>query len=488
MILEFHALDLPERIPKQHLAADHRFAVQLAAPLEGRKVLRHEYRCADRDAQSRRALFLRHAEIAGAHLLRKLRDAQHILVRFRGQADHEIQLYGVPALIKRIGHGAHQIILGHALVDYVAQALRTRFGRECQRRFAHLLGFLQRIRQHRVDALRRQRNLHPLRGEFLHHAVRQLRQTGIIAAGQAHQRNFIIARIFHQLARHFHQMIGAALAHGAIQHARLTEPAAARAAAEDFQHDAVVHDFAVGHDQLFRIIRRVQIGDHRLAHNFRRAAFRLGRDGSNRSIGVAGYIVQARHVDSGDRRAHLQIFRARRAAFLPADVRIDGLIGFHFAIADGKHIHKIRQRFGVERAGAAADHERIIPRAILLQKWNARQIQRFQNVGKAHFILERDAQQIELAYRRAALQREQRHLLRAHFRDHIHPRRENAFAPCVRALVDDGIQNAHAQMRHADFIGIRKQKGVPYAHVRGIFHHRAVFAAHIAHGLLYPRH
>ena len=55
-----------------------------------------------------------------------LRDAQHILVGFRRQAQHEVELYRIPAAGEGGAETLVQVLLRHILIDGIPQALRTR--------------------------------------------------------------------------------------------------------------------------------------------------------------------------------------------------------------------------------------------------------------------------------------------------------------------------------------------------------------------------
>ena len=69
------------------------------------------------------------------HLVHQLRDAEHVLVRFCGQTQHEIELDIVPAAGKGVGAGRQNFVLGQILVDDVPQALGSRLRGEGQAAF-----------------------------------------------------------------------------------------------------------------------------------------------------------------------------------------------------------------------------------------------------------------------------------------------------------------------------------------------------------------
>ena len=115
----------------------------LTEPLEGGKRLGDKGRSAAGDAQATGADVFWHGEIRADYILRQMTDALQILVRFGGQADHEIELDRAPAAFKGVSHGTHQVVLSNTLVDYVAQALRAGFGSQRQAGFADLLRLLK---------------------------------------------------------------------------------------------------------------------------------------------------------------------------------------------------------------------------------------------------------------------------------------------------------------------------------------------------------
>lgn len=59
------------------------------------------------------------------------RQCKQILLGLRWEADHEIELYAVPACLKRILCGAQQVFFLHSLVDDVTQTLGSGFRRKC---------------------------------------------------------------------------------------------------------------------------------------------------------------------------------------------------------------------------------------------------------------------------------------------------------------------------------------------------------------------
>ena len=81
-------------------------------------------------------------------LVDQLRDAQHIRIRLRREAQHEVELDIVPAAGKGGGAGREDLLFGDVFIDDVPQALRPGFRGEGQAALADLLQLLhQRIRR-----------------------------------------------------------------------------------------------------------------------------------------------------------------------------------------------------------------------------------------------------------------------------------------------------------------------------------------------------
>ena len=279
-------------------------------------------------------------------------------------------------------------------------------------------------------------------------------------------------------------MLNAALAHRAIDHARLAEAAAARAAAQHLDVDAVVHDLHERHDDALGIGCRIEIGNHVLDHRARHALL-LRLERGQRAVLVVGRLIQAGHVDAAKMRQPAQAFLARYALGLARLHHVDRLQRADLAVADGESIDEVMQRFRIERARTARDDDGILPGAILAVQRDAGQIENLQDVGVAHLVLERDAQHVEAAHGRPCLDGKERHSLLAHQIRHIHPRHEHALAERIVPFVDDIVQDAGAEVRHAHLIHIRKRKRIADRDRCRILEYGVHFAAHVARRLLH---
>ena len=104
--------------------------------------------------------------------------------------------------------------------------------------------------------------------------------------------------------------------------------------------------------------------------------------------------------------------------------------------------------------------------------------------------MQRKAHDVKGAERTAAFEREQRDFLLLHQVHHVHPRHKRALAEHIRLLIHRGIENLHAQMGHADLVGIRKAerkmqlRAVPRLELR--IHFPAGIARRLLHLIEHP--
>ena len=244
-----------------------------------------------------------------------------------------------------------------------------------------------------------------------------------------------------------------------------------------------MHDFHKRHDDAFRVICRVDVGDHIFDDGARHALLRRLK-GRERSVFVIRRMIQAGHIYAVQAGQTAQTFLAGDALLLALLHHVDGFQRADFAVADGKCVDERIQRFRVERAGAARNHNRVIPCAILAAQRNPGQIEHFQNIGVAHLILKGDAQHVKAADRRTCFQRKQRNAFLTHQIGHIHPRHKNTLAERILPLVDDIVQNTRTEMAHADLVNIRERKSVADIYAVRVFEHAIHFAAHVSRRFL----
>ena len=114
-----------------------------------------------------------------------------------------------------------------------------------------------------------------------------------------------------------------------------------------------------------------------------------------------------------------------------------------------------------------------------------RKLKHLKHVRVAHLVLQRDAEEIEVLYRLLALEREQGDILLAHDLIKIGPRRINALAPGILALIEHIVKYLYPQVGHAHLIYIREAHTEPYVNRVKILNDRVDFVPDITLGLLY---
>ena len=212
--------------------------------------------------------------------------------------------------------------------------------------------------------------------------IQQFFQLAMVGGGQAGQAQLLIAGVGAQILRRLIQQTGIPLAHGAIQEARLTEPAAAHTAAQHFNAGAILDGTHHGHNKVCWRSKLVQILDDGLGDD-RRDARLVGGNGLDPAVLKVGHIVEGGDVDPGE---SLQM---RRSSSFLGDAAL--FLGTLDLGADGRQlvltltqlddIKEICNGLRVAGAGAARHDQGPVLVAVLCVERNVRQIEHCQNVG-----------------------------------------------------------------------------------------------------------
>jgi molybdopterin converting factor small subunit len=119
---------------------------------------------------------------------------------------------------------------------------------------------------------------------------------------------------------------------------------------------------------------------------------------------------QGRDVHARDPREPPEHLRARCAAAPEAALRdrVGDLERDLLALAHGEAVEEVRHRLRVERAGAAADDERICVAALAREERDPGELEQREDARVGELELERHPEEIEVADRRAGLEREER--------------------------------------------------------------------------------
>ena len=111
---------------------------------------------------------------------------------------------------------------------------------------------------------------------------------------------------------------------------------------------------------------------------------------------------------------------------------------------DIKNIKEISQGLRVIGAGAAADHDGVFLRTLGSKQRNAREVQHLKDIGVAHLILDREAEEVELLHGILGFQGEKGNVFFSHDLVKIGPGRINALTPDIVTLVEHIIKNLDA--------------------------------------------
>ena len=195
---------------------------------------------------------------------------------------------------------------------------------------------------------------------------------------------------------HLPQAFLRALTRGAIGNACLTEAAAARAAAKELKHGAVVYDVHIGDDGMFCRDRIVHVLHDTLVNHRTRIGVKCIHANKIPSL-IVDRCIERRHIDAvhTEQLGQEPASSARSARCIPPDKGVADLGQYLLPLADDEEVEEARYRLDVVNAWAAADDERHILTALLRIQRNARQIEHIQHIRVDHLILERESDEVK---------------------------------------------------------------------------------------------
>ena len=183
----------------------------------------------------------------------------------------------------------------------------------------------------------------------------------MIGTGQAEHPDFVETGAFDAAIDHVGDSGGGPLAHRPGDHARLAEPAAAGAAAEDFHTHAFVDGFRDRHHRLFRIRPLVEVHQSVLA-DLPRHAGGVRANLVDLTVWAVFDVVERRHIHlpGGGQGAQQSVAAVWAALAFP--VRDQFADPQHRLLTVTKHrsVDERGQRFGVEGRVTAHQHQRIV--------------------------------------------------------------------------------------------------------------------------------
>ena len=412
-------------------------------------------------------------------------DAQHVLVGLGGQTQHEVELHTAPTTGKGGAAGVQQIFFGDVLVDGVTEPLGTCLGSEGQTTLAATsLKLFHEFHGEVVGTEGRQGDAYVVGSAVVQQTVTQGEQVGIVAGGERHKSHLLIAGGLAGIDALLHQQLLATVTDGTIDKTGLTEAAATDTAAEELQHDTVVGDLGGRDDGLYRVVGLVHVGDQTLGDLL--GCTILGGDGRNDTILTVGHLIQRRDVNTGELGGFLQELVLGPVFCLGLTVQLDEFRQGILTFAQGDHIHKGGQRFGVIDRSTTSYHQGGDAGAVSTAQRQTRQVQHVQHIGVGHFVAQGEADDVKVLDGVAALQGVEGKTFLPHFLFHVSPGSEDTLTPDPGHVVHNAVEDAHAKVGHADLIGVREAEGEAAVHLSLVLLDGLIFAAHIAAGLLDP--
>ena len=156
----------------------------------------------------------------------------------------------------------------------------------------------------------------------------------------------------------------------------MTEAAATAAATENLQHNAVMHNFAKGHNRRSREINAVHILNNAL-FNYCRSILTQRLDGLEGSVLIIFSCIEGGHINTLDFSHALQelLTSARLALAFPRLIAAHNLDENLLALADNSKVEEVCQRLRIINAGTADDNEGIVIGTLCLQQRHAAQVE-----------------------------------------------------------------------------------------------------------------
>ena len=455
----------------------------LGLPLEGALGLGDEAGGGDGDLHAPVLVFGVHPP-AVEDLVGHLGDAQDVLVRLGGQAQHVIELHRVPAAGKGDGAGVQHVLVGDVFVHRVPQALAAALHGKGQAALAHLLQPLHDLHGEVVRPEGGQGQADAAGFAVFQQPVAEGGKLPVVAGGEGEQGHVLVAGVlqgFDALADQGLRLLGP---EGAVHMPRLAEAAAPGAAPEELQAHPVVDHLGAGHDGLCGEGHLVQIRDDALRDPGGSTVLR--RHGSHGAVGVVAHLVERGHVHALDLRCLHQKIVLGPARELGLPQQGQQLVVHLFPLAHHEEVQEGGHGLGVHRGGAAGPDEGQQVRPVRRAQGDPRHVQHVQHGGIGHLIADGEGQGVKVPHRIAAFQGVERDLGLLHLLIHVPPGGKDPLAPHKGQAVHGVVEDAHAQVRHADLIGIGKAEGQTQVHLALVLDDLIVFAAGIPGGLLHP--
>ena len=288
--------------------------------------------------------------------------ATRVLVGLGGQSGQEVELDSPPSLAEGGPDGGEEILLCDQLVDDLAHAPRSGFGREREPAAPRLLDLRGDAHGEGVDAQARQADADVAAAErVVHGAAHDLLDAAEVGGREAGQGDLVVARAAQPVVHHVANLLGWSLADGAGDHAGLAETATAGAAAEDLDVEPIVDDLGERHELALGIGPRGQVADRALLYDLRHASLE-GLDRGDAPVVEVAHVVEAGHVDARD---PCQLPQHVAAALLgpppglPRGDHLGDLADHLLAVAQHDEVEEVGEGLGVVGAVASGADQRV---------------------------------------------------------------------------------------------------------------------------------
>ena len=418
-------------------------------------------------------------------LIHKIGNSENILICFRRQTQHEIELDVTPATLKGLGAGIQDLILGQILVDYIPQTLSTGFRRKGKAALADGLKLFHQFPGEIIRPQRRHGKVDTVFGAVRNHLIGQFLQATVIRGGQAGQRDLVMAGILHGLHCLTVENLRALFSHRAAGEAGLAEPAAPDTASENLKVRTVMDYLRRGNDHLGGPVSIIQILNDPLGNLFRSTIQRVNR--SQRSILVIFMPVERGHIHTGNFRNLRQELFLAPAFYLCPIIQGNDLNGTLLAFTQREEVKEVCQRFRIEGTDTTGKHDALQIMAILCVERNSRQVHHVEHIGIGHLIADGEGDHVKITDGFLTFKAPKRKIMLTHGFFHVPPGGKDPLAPHAVHFIHDAVKDPHAHIGHTNLIGIREAERNPNPYILRILPDFIVFSAGVSGRLLYPR-
>ncbi len=246
--------------PEKLLPVDDFSGVDLPLPLERGMGLGDKGREADRDL----APVLCRPE----HPMGEFRNSFQVLLALIGKAEHEIEFHRPPSGLENPFRCGEEFLFRIPLVDHVAEALRSRLGRQREARLPDPPDFLDQAGRKGFGTHRRQREGDASAVIALHQVLKQGFDPGVVAGAERKEGDLVVTRRTEHRLGHLFDNGGHSFPDRPPDHPCLAETATPRASPGNLNRCPVVHGLHQGDDRAEGMTPCVRIGDDALANPF----------------------------------------------------------------------------------------------------------------------------------------------------------------------------------------------------------------------------